>query len=126
MPTEEREKRHEYKEGQPESFATPSGPAAETSSPASSATTWQPTIRIPSASLRQRSAPSCCWSGYYFCNVVLGNADLMAPLTVAGVIPAIIINFFVTPLTDKFGVRFALAAAVVDFGEWKFGIRSEV
>lgn len=94
----------------------------------------------------------------------------MAPLTVAGVIPAIVINFFVTPLTDKFGVRktmvmssavavigflimglggtnytiimigyllkglgcgpiftcgFALAAAVVDFGEWKFGIRSE-
>lgn len=107
---------------------------------------------------------------YYFCNIVLGNADLMAPLTVAGVIPAIVINFFVTPLTDKFGVRktmvmsaavavvgflimglggtnytiimigyilkglgcgpiftcgFALAAAVVDFGEWKFGIRSE-
>ena len=109
-------------------------------------------------------------STYYFCNIVLGNADLMAPLTVAGVIPAIIINFFVTPLTDKFGVRntmvmgavtaiigflimglagtnytlimigyvlkglgcgpiftcgFALAAAVVDYGEWKFGIRSE-
>lgn len=33
-------------------------------------------------------------STYYFCNIVLGNADLMAPLTVAGVIPAIIINFF--------------------------------
>lgn len=109
-------------------------------------------------------------STYYFCNIVLGNAGLMAPLTVAGVIPAIIINFFVTPLTDKFGVRntmimgaavaiigflimglagtnytlimigyvlkglgcgpiftcgFALAAAVVDYGEWKFGIRSE-
>ena len=109
-------------------------------------------------------------STYYFCNIVLENADLMAPLTVAGVVPAIIINFFVTPLTDKFGVQktmvmgtlvamagfflmgiagdnytlimigyilkgfgcgpiftcgFALAAAVVDYGEWKFGIRSE-
>lgn len=109
-------------------------------------------------------------STYYFCNVVLQNANLMAPLTVAGVVPAIIVNFFVTPLTDRFGVQktmiagtlvamagfflmgfagtnyvlimigyilkglgcgpiftcgFALAAAVVDFGEWKFGIRSE-
>lgn len=109
-------------------------------------------------------------STYYFCNIVLENANLMAPLTVAGVIPAIIVNFFVTPLTDRFGVQktmilgtvvamagfilmgiagtnytlimigyilkglgcgpiftcgFALAAAVVDFGEWKFGIRSE-
>lgn len=109
-------------------------------------------------------------STYYFCNIVLENADLMAPLTVAGVVPMIIVNFFVTPLADRFGVRntmimgaltamagfflmgiagnnytlimigyilkgfgcgpvftlgFALAAAVVDYGEWKFGIRSE-
>ncbi len=109
-------------------------------------------------------------STYYFCNDVLGSSDLMAPLTVAGVIPMIIVNFFVTPLTDKFGVQkvmmvsaviaaigfcmmgiagnsytliligyilkgfgcgpiftcgFALAATVVDYGEWKFGIRSE-
>lgn len=54
-------------------------------------------------------------STYYFCNIVLGDAGLMAPLTVAGVVPAIIINFFVTPLTDRFGAILGVVMLIVCF-----------
>lgn len=107
---------------------------------------------------------------YYYCNVCLNNLGLLSFISACGIVPVVIINFFVPALTKRFGRRncllagafgntlgffligiggnvlpviiagfiikglasgvlfacaFALAADVVDYGEWKTGIRSE-
>lgn len=107
---------------------------------------------------------------YYYCNIVQNNLGLLSFISACGIVPTIIINFFVPSLTQKFGrgkclsagafltmvgyiivgaagtnlvlvyigtilksfaigvvfaCAFAMAADVVDYGEWKTGIRSD-
>ncbi len=75
---------------------------------------------------------------YYFCNVVLGDAGYVAILSACGMIPALAMNLILPNRVKKFGKRkrmiagsitviatSALTGDVVDYGEWKFGVRSE-
>lgn len=107
---------------------------------------------------------------YFYCNIVQNNLGLLSFISACGIVPTIIINFFVPALTQKFGrgkclsagafltmigyiivgvagtnltlvyigsilksfaigvvfaCAFAMAADVVDYGEWKTGIRSD-
>ncbi len=107
---------------------------------------------------------------YYFCNSVLGNIAFLSWTSVAGTVPAMIVNLMMPGLVAKFGKRklmitgatimaigsciigaagsnlplvvlglivkgfgtgpimsgiFATTADVVDYGEWKTGVRSE-
>lgn len=107
---------------------------------------------------------------YYYCNIILENPGMMAPLSMAMTIPVIVVNLFVPAIVKKFGYQktlivssilmllgflivsigrdssilaiigtvlrgmgngpifacgFALSAQVVDYGEWKYNIRSE-
>ncbi len=108
--------------------------------------------------------------GYYFSNSVLNNANLVGLFSVAGMLPALLMNMIVAKLVAKFGKQkvlifgaivitvtsilmglnymnipmlvvltvikgffmgsmfscaFALTGDVVDYGEWKLGVRSE-
>lgn len=81
--------------------------------------------------------------GYYFYNNVLGNLAIMS---LVSTIPSIVSNIVTLALAQRFGKRkimmaglivkgfgsgpimsgvFALTADVVDYGEWKTGVRSE-
>ncbi len=107
---------------------------------------------------------------YYFCNSVLHDLSLMAPISMAYTLPVLLGSFLNPRLVDKLGKRktliaafaviivgrilvgladvslvpimigcalhgfalgfiyadaFAMTSDVVDYGEWKFGIRSE-
>lgn len=107
---------------------------------------------------------------YYYCNSVLNNLGMVSFISACGIVPVILINFFVPSITKRFGSRnclvasaaanalgfllvglfntnvvivsigfiikgfaggvlfacgFAMSAQVVDYGEWKTGVRSE-
>lgn len=107
---------------------------------------------------------------YFYCNIILEDAGMMVPLSMAMTIPVIVVNFFVPSIVRRFGHQktligssilmllgflivsigrdngtlavigtvlrgmgngpifacgFALSAQVVDYGEWKYNVRSE-
>lgn len=107
---------------------------------------------------------------YYYCNIILGDSNMMTPLSLAQTIPVIAINFFVPAIRKRLGYQkmmlsgaavmcagflimslgtqsvvcaiigtllygfgsgpiyagiFALSAQVVDYGEWRYNVRSE-
>lgn len=107
---------------------------------------------------------------FYYCNIILGDASQMAPLSFALAVPVIIGNIFIPTISRKYGQHktlvvsavlmlvgslifsvgtpsatkafvgtvimafgkgaifscgFALGAQVVDYGEWKYNVRSE-
>lgn len=112
----------------------------------------------------------CGMVSYYYCNIVLGNASLVAVISACSMIPAMAMNLILPSIVKKIGKRrimiisscvviatgvlmglnptavglvcvlygikgffmgsmfscaFALTGDVVDYGEWKFGVRSE-
>ncbi len=112
----------------------------------------------------------CGMVSYYYCNIVLGNAAIVAVISACGMIPAMVMNLILPSIVKKLGKRkimimsscvviatgiimglfptavglicvlyaikgffmgamfscaFALTGDVVDYGEWKNGIRSE-
>ena len=42
---------------------------------------------------------------YYYCNVCLNNLGLLSFISACGIVPVVIINFFVPALTKRFGRR---------------------
>lgn len=73
---------------------------------------------------------------YYFCNVVLGDAGYVAILSACGMVPAMAMNLVLPMVAVLYAIKgfmmgamfscaFALTGDVVDYGEWKFGVRSE-
>lgn len=112
----------------------------------------------------------CGMVSYYYCNIVLGDANYVAILSAVAMVPAICMNLVLPAIVKKFGKRkimitssiviivtgvlmgmlssnptvifvlygvkglfmgamfscaFALTGDVVDYGEWKFGLRTE-